>query len=549
MAIDSYTWNHNIDSDYNQFYNINSNYIANESGTDFTWTQWRNAGYDAHSTLNTDTPDFSNANGLNGVDYALITNSDGIDDGTTIALVTDDYSGANRPQGSAYDLGAFEFAGNNNGDTTPPNLQGALLLSSTTLVLNFSEALNSSTAQNKNNYSISNGIIVTSAVLSGTQVTLTTSAHINGSYTVAVSNITDLAGNSINPENNTANYNYTEVDITPPELLSASLLDSANLGILFSEPMESSSAIDISNYSISNGISVLNASISADKKNVTLNTTSHTAGLQYTLTVLNLKDLSGNLISTQNNSINYEFINPINYNLKLSIFNVNASGWYLEYSPDKTVDGVIGNGSRWRGATAMPDTINYSLNDIQIINIVKLSFFRGDLGRIYNYSILVSSDSSSWTQVRDNIPSQPQQWSVEEVEPIEAKYIRIILLSCSETIYAGIWEAEFWGQLKITTNNEGDNEDLIPLEFSLKQNYPNPFNPSTRISWRSPVSSWQTIKIYDVLGNEVATLIDEYKSVGSYEVEFNAANLSSGVYIYRLQAEEFTETKKMILMK
>ena len=116
----------------------------------------------------------------------------------------------------------------------------------------------------------------------------------------------------------------------------------------------------------------------------------------------------------------------------------------------------------------------------------------------------------------------------------EAKYIRIILLSCSETIYAGIWEAEFWGQLKITTNNEGDNEDLIPLEFSLKQNYPNPFNPSTRISWRSPVSSWQTIKIYDVLGNEVATLIDEYKSVGSYEVEFNAANLSSGVYIYQV---------------
>jgi len=85
--------------------------------------------------------------------------------------------------------------------------------------------------------------------------------------------------------------------------------------------------------------------------------------------------------------------------------------------------------------------------------------------------------------------------------------------------------------------------------FSLSQNYPNPLNPSTKISWQAPVGNWQTLKIYDVLGNEVATLFDEYKPAGTYEVEWNAVGLPSGIYFYSLQAGEFIETKKMILMK
>ncbi len=61
------------------------------------------------------------------------------------------------------------------------------------------------------------------------------------------------------------------------------------------------------------------------------------------------------------------------------------------------------------------------------------------------------------------------------------------------------------------------------MNLYLHQNYPNPFNPSTKISWQSPVGSWQTLKVYDVLGNEVATLVNEYRNAGSYEVEFNAS--------------------------
>jgi hypothetical protein len=98
------------------------------------------------------------------------------------------------------------------------------------------------------------------------------------------------------------------------------------------------------------------------------------------------------------------------------------------------------------------------------------------------------------------------------------------------------------------------NEQILsPNEFTLFQNYPNPFNPSSNISWQSPVGSWQTLKIYDVLGNEVATLVDEYKPAGKYEVEFNSSSgirdLASGIYFYQLKIENYVETKKMILLK
>ena len=86
-------------------------------------------------------------------------------------------------------------------------------------------------------------------------------------------------------------------------------------------------------------------------------------------------------------------------------------------------------------------------------------------------------------------------------------------------------------------------------EFDLSQNYPNPFNPSTTIHFIIPANGFVTLKVYDLLGNEVATLVNEEKPAGSYEVEFNANGLSSGMYLYTLQTGSYIETKKMILMK
>ncbi|MGD8779385.1 MAG: T9SS type A sorting domain-containing protein [Ignavibacteria bacterium] len=98
--------------------------------------------------------------------------------------------------------------------------------------------------------------------------------------------------------------------------------------------------------------------------------------------------------------------------------------------------------------------------------------------------------------------------------------------------------------------NEITMEDMnIPTSYSLEQNYPNPFNPSTIISYQIPQEGVVSLKIYDILGREVTTLVNEYKSIGKYEVEFNAGSLASGVYIYKLTAGNYVSSKKMILMK
>ncbi len=92
-------------------------------------------------------------------------------------------------------------------------------------------------------------------------------------------------------------------------------------------------------------------------------------------------------------------------------------------------------------------------------------------------------------------------------------------------------------------------EKPVPDNFVLYQNYPNPFNPTTRISWQSAVNSWQTLKVYDILGNEITTLVDDYLSKGKHEVEFSVKNLSTGIYFYKLQAEDIVQTKKMFFLK
>lgn len=94
-----------------------------------------------------------------------------------------------------------------------------------------------------------------------------------------------------------------------------------------------------------------------------------------------------------------------------------------------------------------------------------------------------------------------------------------------------------------------ESEAVIAENFRLEQNYPNPFNPGTVISWQSPVSGHQTLKVFDAIGNEVANLVDEYREAGRHRVTFDASQLSSGVYIYRLSAGSFVETKKMLLVR
>jgi hypothetical protein len=94
-----------------------------------------------------------------------------------------------------------------------------------------------------------------------------------------------------------------------------------------------------------------------------------------------------------------------------------------------------------------------------------------------------------------------------------------------------------------------DEENFTPFAFSLEQNYPNPFNPSTKIRYQLPQDGMVTLKVYDILGSEVATLVNEQKTDGMYEINFDASRLAGGVYIYKLTAGSYISSKKMLIIK
>ncbi|MBA4252031.1 MAG: hypothetical protein C0442_09970 [Chlorobiaceae bacterium] len=104
-----------------------------------------------------------------------------------------------------------------------------------------------------------------------------------------------------------------------------------------------------------------------------------------------------------------------------------------------------------------------------------------------------------------------------------------------------------WGVMGLVGIKE--NKTITPDQFRLVQNYPNPFNPSTTITFSLPSDQNVSLKIYNIMGEVVATLIDGFHKAGSFDVEFNASNLASGIYFYSLQSDNFSSTKKMMLMK
>jgi hypothetical protein len=107
----------------------------------------------------------------------------------------------------------------------------------------------------------------------------------------------------------------------------------------------------------------------------------------------------------------------------------------------------------------------------------------------------------------------------------------------------------FWYTLNENLTTNVKDQNFIPAEFRLEQNYPNPFNPSTVIKFAVSEKSMTTLKVYDIIGREIATLINEERDAGWYEQSFDASALSSGIYIYRLTAGSKVFSKKMMLIK
>lgn len=126
----------------------------------------------------------------------------------------------------------------------------------------------------------------------------------------------------------------------------------------------------------------------------------------------------------------------------------------------------------------------------------------------------------------------------------------------TSAIFNGLWTAmsnpadwTFTNPNPCMLSGVSQKIEEVPSDYKLSQNYPNPFNPATSIKFSIPKSGLVTLRVYDILGREVSTLVNEYKSYGTYIVDFNASGLTSGLYFYKIEVNNFVEVKKMMLVK
>lgn len=139
----------------------------------------------------------------------------------------------------------------------------------------------------------------------------------------------------------------------------------------------------------------------------------------------------------------------------------------------------------------------------------------------------------------------PQTITLDQLWDADSLNIVVFVQSTgSKTVYQS--KTISYQDLLVTSVNE---EEIKPNEFKLEHNYPNPFNPSTKIKFNIPQAGYTTLRVYNILGNEVTALLDDDLAAGNYVVDFNPGNLSSGTYFYTLVSGEFRETKKMILLR
>ncbi|MDP1677342.1 MAG: SBBP repeat-containing protein [Bacteroidota bacterium] len=186
-------------------------------------------------------------------------------------------------------------------------------------------------------------------------------------------------------------------------------------------------------------------------------------------------------------------------------------------------------------------------NDYGDIFLTGTYFQRDIVGYIsYNYYVAKSDSSGDtlWTRLYNyHNDDEPSGITVDK----SGNVIVTGTANHSEVSFAGNFLTIKLNDISTDVNLHYENHQ--PVNFSLKQNYPNPFNPSTMISYQLPMSSRMTLKVYDILGKEIATLVDEKKEVGTYIVLWNASMFTSGVYIARLTSENFSASIKLLLVR
>jgi hypothetical protein len=197
---------------------------------------------------------------------------------------------------------------------------------------------------------------------------------------------------------------------------------------------------------------------------------------------------------------------------------VNSSTWDYTYDSNNNQTGSIGQ--TWSSNTWVNDsksTNTFDANNLQT----------GWLNQTWGASAWVNSDQGTQSYDANNnlIEIAGQSWNGTG------------------------WDNSFRIQDTYSAITAVETISSLPKSYKLSNNYPNPFNPSTTIKFSIPKQSFVTLKVYDLLGREVASLVNKELQAGSYKTQFNASNLASGVYLYRLNAGGFVQTKKLMLMK
>jgi len=394
-------------------------------------------------------------------------------------------------------------------DTTRPAVVAVVTRGETQIDLIFSEPVDKSSAENIANYSISNGVTVIGAILDAdpTVVHLITSAHTRAvDHILIVRNVADVNGNTVD-EQNTKTYNIPDPaqDTRAPELLYVAVKSETLLEVIFNESVRFAEAEDVGNYSISDGIPILQAKLRTNQSIVELTTSAHAPGTDYTLTVSDIKDLAGNLIGDQN-SFSYRTVAK-------------------EEDDSRETD------------TVSPRLVAISVRgqtqvDLSFNEPVKRTSAENPANYFINKDIEIKGAILSENQTTVHLVTSNHEFNFEYTVAISG------VQDLAGNTISGDASATY-----TLASDEGPSTNTsyqTPTSFSLFQNYPNPFNPETEIRFFLDEERKIELKVYNQLGQVVKTLVQNSMSTGFHTIVWDGTNnegneVPSGVYIYSLE--------------